>query len=53
MLEESDNLSFSFINFIENLTSLIGMENVTLVIGLMIMGIAFVYNRNKSKSNSE
>ena len=46
MLEESDNCSsFSFINFIENLTSLIGLENVTLVIGLMIMGIAFVYNQ--------
>jgi len=51
MSEESDNCSFSFINFIESLTNLIGLENATLVIGLTIMGIAFLYNRNKSKSN--
>ena len=51
MSEESDNCSFSFIKFIENLTNVIGLENVTLVISLIIMGITFVYNRNKSKSN--
>ncbi len=51
MLEESDNCSFSFFNFIENLINVIGLENVTLFIGLMFMGIAFVYNRNKSKPN--
>ncbi len=35
----------------ENITNVIGMENLTLVIGLIIMGIASIYNRNKSKPN--